>query len=151
MTLSSSCEQHQSTWEMEPSHLRFQRLRQLAGVHFTSLSVHHDSHREPEMHRSKHELRSCCIPEASFSKEHELCKTYTYPFSLFSFLMRSTTEVCHSCVPWHIFKRATFIPFVANVSSISSLHVAGPMVATIFVRLVLRKPASKMVLTYEAS
>ena len=55
--------------------------------------------------------------------------------------MRSMTDVCHSCVPWHMLRRATFIPLVASVSNISSLHVAGPMVAMIFVRLVLLKPA----------
>ena len=42
-----------------------------------------------------------------------------------------------------MFSRATFMPLTAMISSISSEHVAGPMVATIFVRLVLLKPVTE--------
>lgn len=48
---------------------------------------------------------------------------------------------CHSCVPWHMFSRATFIPLAANVCSIWGEHEVGPIVQMIFVLLVLRKPA----------
>lgn len=64
----------------------------------------------------------------------------THPLSRFSARMRSTTVLCQSSVPWHMLRRATFMPCTARASSIASLQVAGPMVATIFVRRVLLKP-----------
>lgn len=70
-------------------------------------------------------------------------KQIPHPFVLLSVLMRSMTELCHSWEPWHMFKRATFMPLTASISSISSEHVAGPIVAMILVRLVLLKPANR--------
>ena len=64
-----------------------------------------------------------------------------YPLSRLSLRMRSTTILCQSSLPWHMLRRATFMPCTASASSMASLQVAGPMVATIFVRLVLLKPA----------
>ena len=66
--------------------------------------------------------------------------TAPHPLLLLSFLMRSMTILCQSCVPWHMLMRATFMPCTARASSMASLQVAGPIVAMILVRLVLLKP-----------
>ena len=55
--------------------------------------------------------------------------------------MRSMTPMCHSCVPWHMLRRATFMPLDARLSRTPGEHDAGPMVHISFVRRVLRKPA----------
>ena len=56
--------------------------------------------------------------------------------------MRAMISWCHSRLPWHMLRRATFMPFTASVSSICSLQLVGPIVHMIFVLRVLRKPAS---------
>lgn len=64
-----------------------------------------------------------------------------HPLSRFNLRMVLMTPRCQSCVPWHMFSRATFIPLAANVCSISGELELGPMVQMIFVLLVLLKPA----------
>ena len=49
------------------------------------------------------------------------------------------TSRCSSCVPWEKFSRKTFTPARMSFSSISGLREAGPMVATIFVRRMVRR------------
>ena len=64
-----------------------------------------------------------------------------YPLSRLSLRMVLMMLRCHSCVPWHMLSRATFMPFAARVCSISGELEVGPMVQMIFVRRVLLKPA----------
>ena len=87
------------------------------------------------MHAQKHH------PPTSLTDVLNMIRPRAHPFSLLSLRMRSMTSWCHSCVPWHMFKRATFMPLMARVCSISSLQDRGPMVQMILVRRVLRKPA----------
>ena len=49
------------------------------------------------------------------------------------------TSRCSSCVPWEKFSRKTFTPARTSLSSISGLREAGPMVATILVRRMVRR------------
>lgn len=53
------------------------------------------------------------------------------------------TSWCHSWEPWHMLRRATFMPFAASVARASFEDDAGPMVQISFVRRVLRGPAVK--------
>jgi hypothetical protein len=55
--------------------------------------------------------------------------------------MWAMTSRCHSCEPWHMLRRATFMPLAASVASASLEQDAGPMVQISLVRLVLRGPA----------
>jgi hypothetical protein len=48
--------------------------------------------------------------------------------------------VCHSCEPWHMLSRATFMPPAASSPRTSGEQEAGPMVQMILVRRVERKP-----------
>src|ERR1700757_328040 len=52
--------------------------------------------------------------------------------------MRSTRGLACSAGRWEKFNRATSIPASINRRNISSLSLAGPIVATIFVRLLGR-------------
>ena len=54
--------------------------------------------------------------------------------------MRLMTARCHSWLPWHMLRRATFMPLLARLASTSDEQEAGPMVQINFVRRVLRKP-----------
>ena len=63
-----------------------------------------------------------------------------YPFSLLSLRIDSITPECHSCEPWHMLSRATFIPPAASSPRTSGEQEAGPMVQMILVRRVERKP-----------
>lgn len=69
----------------------------------------------------------------------------SHPLSLFSLRMRSMIVLCHLRSPWHMFRRATFMPPAARVASISKESVLGPIVQMILVRRVLRKPAAMKV------
>ena len=64
------------------------------------------------------------------------------PFTWFNHLTRSITVRCHSRVPWHMLRRATFMPPAASASSSSRPHVAGPIVHTSFVLRELLGPFS---------
>lgn len=52
------------------------------------------------------------------------------------------TVRCHSCEPWHMLRRATFMPLAASVASASFEHDAGPIVQMSFVLRVLRGPVN---------
>ncbi len=52
------------------------------------------------------------------------------------------TVRCHSCEPWHMLRRATFMPLAASVASASFEHDAGPIVQISFVLRVLRGPVT---------
>jgi len=67
-----------------------------------------------------------------------------HPLLLLSCRMRSMTPMCHSCVPWHMLRRATFMPLDARLSRTPGEHDAGPMVHISFVRRVLRKPVERV-------
>src|SRR3989338_209557 len=55
---------------------------------------------------------------------------------LFSSLMRFIIISCQALSPWDMFILTMFMPFLERLKSISSDSVLGPMVATIFVRLI---------------
>ena len=53
------------------------------------------------------------------------------------------TALCQAWSPWHMLRRATFMPAAASSPSVAADAEAGPMVQMIFVRRVERKPGGQ--------
>jgi len=57
--------------------------------------------------------------------------------------MRWMSALCQAWSPWHMLRRATFMPAVASSPSVLASEEAGPMVQMILVRRVERKPGER--------